>query len=741
MSPLAALDRLLPPGSRQRALVLGGASLLAALLLVTLGLPRLPPGGVWATRIAVGCGDALLATGLVLVWRSARVVNFAQSAMGAVPLYLAGILMAGFRVSALLVVPLCVLIGALTGFLINAAFIQRFFNSPRLVVTVATIVIAQSLNDPKHFIDAIPIFGDASNSLKVRERMENGTATVPFHKWTGHLFGIPVTSATVMCIALALCALTGLALWLRRSRMGTAVRGVAVNAERAQSLGINVRAVGMVIWTISGALAALGLVLPGLVTNGAARAVASPAEYLIPALAAVVLARMSSIPTAVVASLAISLVSGAVTWAYPSSPWVEVGLFGIIAVGLLLQRRNSGRTEEADSSSWEATKEIRPIPKELAVVPEVGRTRRALIAVLAVVILVVPFTVSSPQANLFALIFIEGMIGLSIVVLTGWSGTISLGQFALVAIAAVAAGNLTTNHGISFWVALPLVAAFTGGLAMVLGIPALRIRGPFLAVTTLAMALAAERLLFRGPLFRHVIPDHVDRPRLLFISLASERNYYFLCLAMLVLSILVVRGLRHSRTGRVLIAARENEAGVEAFGVSLVRTRLAAFGVSGILAGMAGVLYAHHQRSITPDAFAASASVDMFVMAMIGGIGTTSGAVLGATYIGIVHFTIRSEVVRNLATNGGLLALLLLAPGGLAQLMTQARDSLLRIVALRRNIPVPSLFEDADIDAIVNRRAPLVARIPFRGLEVIPRRYTRPSALHGRPTERQEAPA
>jgi branched-chain amino acid transport system permease protein len=390
--------------------------------------------------------------------------------------------------------------------------------------------------------------------------------------------------------------------------------------------------------------------------------------------------------------------------------------------------------------SWEATKEIRPVPKELSAVPEVRRTKWVLLTVAVAVAALFPFTASSAKTNVASLIFVEALVGLSLIVLTGWAGQISLGQFALVAVAAVVGSNLTMRHGVPFWLAVPLVAALTGGFTVVLGLPALRLRGPFLPVITLAFAVATERTLFHNKSVLHLIPDNINRPRVLFVSFSSERSYYFLCLALLVMATLIVTGMRKSRPGRVLIAARENESGVESFGIPLMRTRLAAFAVSGALCGVAGILFAYHQRAVDPGSYAASVSVDMFIMTMVGGIGTIAGALFGAAYVGMVTVVVPSAALRNVATSGGLLLLLFLSPGGLVALASSARDAALRIVATRRGIAAPSLFADVDYEALLTRRAPLVARIPFRGLDVIPahRRYAWTSELHGRRRQSKE---
>jgi branched-chain amino acid transport system permease protein len=728
--PLAFLGA---PGSRRRTVAtVAGALVLVAVLLQVL-LPKATPNGILVRGLLTGCVNALLATGLVLIWRSARVINFAQASLGGAAAYLCFSLVEYFGVPFLLALPIAVAGGALTGFLVDAVFVQRFFNAPRLVLTVVTIVVARFLGDSRSYVNAIPPIGERARRPRALDALQQGDMKLPFDDFTFEIFPLRFGSGAVITLVLTALALGALAMWLRTSRLGTAVRGVAVNAERAQSLGINVRAVGAVVWTVAGTLSGVAVLLQGIESGFDQSSVYSP-EMLMTALAAAVLARMESLPLAVIAAVVISAVTQAVYWSYPTTSLVDLGLLLVIGGGLLAHRKRAGRSEENDSSSWEATKEIRPVPQELSAVSEVRRSRRFLVGAALVLVVVYPFTTSTAQTNLGSLIFIQAIVALSVVVLTGWSGQVSLGQFALVAVAAVIGSNLTAERGITFWIALPLVAALAAGFAALLGLPAMRMRGSFLAVTTLAFAVATERTLFRADFFTGLIPDRVNRPNLLFLSFASERNYYFLCLATLVVAALVVGRLRRSRTGRVLIAARENEAAVQSFGIPLVRTRLAAFAASGALCGVAGMLFVHHQRAVDAGSYSASVSIDMFIMAMVGGIGTMSGALLGAAYVGIITFVIPNAVLRNLATSGGLLVLLFMAPGGLAALVAAARDAALRIVATRRGIVAPSLFEDMDEEAIRNRRAPLVDRIPFRGLEAIPaqRRYVMASELHGR---------
>ena len=147
---------------------------------------------------------------------------------------------------------------------------------------------------------------------------------------------------------------------------------------------------------------------------------------------------------------------------------------------------------------------------------------------------------------------------------------------------------------------------------------------------------------------------------------------------------------------------------------------------------MAGTLLVHLDRDFNGDRFLAIKSVDVFILVMIGGVASVSGAILGAIYVGSTELLIADEQIRRLSNAGGLLLLLLLSPGGLASAVYKGRDAVLRIVAQRRRIAVPSLFADYDSDAIERQQAPIAPPLEGRGLRVLPatQRYALESDLY-----------
>lgn len=676
------------------------------------------PSAVLFNGLVGGCGVAITALGLVLVYRSLRIINFAQGALGAA----AGRLFFEFiqftQVPFVLALLLSVAFGAFVGAGFDLIFGRRFFNQPRIVLTVVTIAalpfIAFFLSS---LMPKLPIFPrDSARTLAESSGLLQSREFLPFAGWKFQVggfksdYGFP----EVFNIELLVIAVIGVVCFLRYTRSGVAIRALAENSERASLLGIPVGNLSTMVWAISGALSTLGVIGIGSLTSPAA---ATGSGVFIPALlapiTAAVIARFQSIAVAVFSSLLLATVATAMLYSYPTDGGlIQVGYLVLLVGFLLFQRRRSGRSEEGAGVAWAAVKEPRAIPKEMRGIATVRNTRWALIAVGLAALLVFPVVVPTRFQFLGATILIQAIVGVSLVVLTGWAGQISLGQFSFAAVGGVVAGALTEKVGVPFWFAVPIASAVAGGVAMLVGLPALRLKGLFLAVTTLAFAIATEAVLFNDRYFDWLLAKNIDRPTLFFINFDQDRPMYYLALMALIIAILITVNLRRSRFGRLLIAMRENEANVQSFGVSAVRLKLSAFGVSGALAGFAGAVFVHQQRGLSGMSFGSQRSLDVFVVTVLGGVGSVGGALLGATYDNLVRYFLPNNdffrtVLGALQFGGTTLLVLYFAPGGLISLVTGIRDGWLRIIAQRRQIVVPSLFADYDPEALANKLIPL----------------------------------
>ncbi|HVL82069.1 MAG TPA: hypothetical protein VM840_10825 [Actinomycetota bacterium] len=720
--------------TRVRSAVIAAGAVALTFLITHVVLSGIPTAIVFSGAI-LGLINGLLAVGIVLIYRSHRIINFAQAAMGAAGAIFAYNLVVFLEWPYMLAFVASVIVSVIVAIAIELGFVRRFFDAPRLVLTVITIAVIPGIGFLTGQLDQLPLFGSSED--RTVEELAGREIVTPFADWTFRVGAFPLDFrfGHLFAIVVGIAALLGLAAFFRFSRTGIALRAAAENAERARLLGISVGNLSLVSWAIAGVLGGLAVTLFATVQEQFGTQPAPP-ELLLVALAAATFARMRSMPAAAGSAVLITIVRQAVEFKYEEQAGlVFIGLFFLLVVSLIVagagSKRRGRRSEESEASSWRATEEARSTPQEMLQIAGIRLARRLLVVLGVAAVLIFPWVVSSGQANLAGYYALIAIALLSLTVLTGWAGQVSLGQFGFVAIGAVLGGALTGRLGLSFWLALIIVPFLTAGITLLVGIPALRIPGLFLAIATYAMAFAIRAGLFEERYFGWLLPERVERPQLFLLDFEDERSMYYLCVLALVLSVLFVTSLRRTRTGRVLIGLRDNDNNVRAFGIDPVRMKLAAFAVSGFLCGFAGVILAHHQRAVQGDTFPASVSLDIFLFAVVGGVGSTLGVLLGGLFY----------AARTLLTNQfagwvlgpvGVLAILYAFPGGLASIALGLRDTVLRIIAQRRQMVVPALFADFDPEALERRLIPLSEPTPQAGLGALPvsRRYRAASTLY-----------
>jgi branched-chain amino acid transport system permease protein len=288
-----------------------------------------------------------------------------------------------------------------------------------------------------------------------------------------------------------------------------------------------------------------------------------------------------------------------------------------------------------------------------------------------------------------------------------------------VAFGAALGAYATQTWHLDISLALVIAGMAGAGVAMIVSIPTLRLRGFFPAVTTLAFATAVTTYLLNPQYFSWVPVNRLARPHLFGVfNLNSQPSYYYFCLACLFLVVLGVRGIRHSRTGRVLLALRENERGAESFGINVARAKLTAFALSGAIAGVGGCLYVHLLQAFTPDVFGPDQSVLVFTTAVVGGVGSLLGAALGAIYLEGGQWFLPGAEWQALASAVGVLLVLMIVPGGLSDVAYRLRDAWLRSTARRHGIVVPSLLADVATSDLKADTGPEVSEPSERHLVV-----------------------
>jgi branched-chain amino acid transport system permease protein len=660
--------------------------------------------------MALGSLYGIVAVGLILIYRTNRIINFAAAAVGAVPAVWALLLCVQDGHNYLLVMPIVLIGGPAMGALVDIVIMRRFARSPRLITTVVTIGAARGLAALGFFI---PVWMGA-RAGQIPE------VPTPWRDWAIHnSTGKPVISGNQAAAFVAVILLSaGLAAFLRYTRIGIALRASAENADRAALLGIPVKRVGTVAWMLAGLLGGMAIFvqapLIGVPTNATLGF-----DSLLYGLAAAVVARMERIGIALLAGAGTGIIIFGSVSTQGDNNLASAIMLVVILGALLLQKGAMSRAMDTGVSTWQAVKHFRPVPNELRNTTEVVLMKVGLGVLAAVIAIGAPFIMKDDLPQLISLV-IFAIVAVSLVVLTGWAGQISLGQFGLVGIGAGVSGGLIANHNIDFFAALAIGMAAGVVAAIIIGLPAVRIQGMYLAVTTLAFGFAVENYFLNKHYWigKHLLPTSlaakVVRPTLYGrLDTDNDRTFYFVCLAFLLLAMLAANSFRKNRSGRVLIAARDNQRAAPAYAINLVRTRLAAFAVSGGIAGMAGVLFVYAQGNVIPGSYDVTRSLLIFLAVVIGGLTSVAFAVLGAVVTGAsVLFAPRlNEILGEnltailpLLLTGPLLVLnLYFYPGGTAENGFALRDKFLRRVAARRNIHVPSLVADRRVEQAEER--------------------------------------
>ena len=654
----------------------------AAVLLVQL-LHFGMPFGVWVESLVKGVLASMLAIGMALIYRANRVVNFAQADLGTVPTGFAASFILFWGWNYFLGLTVGLVMALVLGAVVEMVFIRRFRSAPRLVVTVASLGITQLL-----VVLGILIprwWGKNLASARVPPPVDwKFTPTFQLRFWKAQPGSYILNANHLVALVLGPLAIAFVAWFLNRSRLGIAIRASAERTERAAMLGIPVGRLNTVVWAIAGGLAYLSMFLRSGI-SGVPLGVGL--QSLLVALAALVIGRLERLPTIAVASVALTLLESGVNW-NSESPFLAYPIMALaMFVALMAQRPSALRRDNDATSSWRGAEEVRPLPAHLARLGWVPTVRATLLALSLLGVVAVPVVLAIDNVIKATALVAYVVIGMSLVVLTGWAGQISFGQMALAGLGAAVSATLTSRWHVDLSLGL-VVGGLAGGLmAFLVGLPALRLRGLYLAVTTFAMSLATEYWLLndrffgwfpkaekgfdRDPLFGRV---RVDTPT----------RFYVYSVVVLALVFLALRGIRRSRTGRVIVAIRENERAAQSFSVGVVRAKLTAFVVSGIVAGVGGALLVQGNKAFSIDTFSTSQSFSVFVAAVIGGLGSLGGAFLGALYLRGTFWFITDPAWRLLSTGFGVLLVLLVLPGGLGSLWVKLRDVVVRLLTGQR---------------------------------------------------------
>ncbi len=252
---------------------------------------------------------------------------------------------------------------------------------------------------------------------------------------------------------------------------------------------------------------------------------------------------------------------------------------------------------------------------------------------LGVALLAAPWFVAEYWLAQLTFVLIYAIVGLGLMLLAGFTGQFSLGHAAFLGVGAYTQAVLT-GMGWPFMLSLACAAGLSAAVGIVVGLPALRVKGIYLGMATLSFGFIVEEVFARwesvtgGNAGKHLVP-----PEILGFKFESTESFYFLCLVIAVVCTLAILNLLRSPTGRAFVAIRDSEISAQSMGIHLAHYKTLSFSLSAAFAGIGGALYAHKLQFISPDQFSILQSIDLLLMIVIGGLGSVHGAFLGAIFI------------------------------------------------------------------------------------------------------------
>ena len=254
-------------------------------------------------------------------------------------------------------------------------------------------------------------------------------------------------------------------------------------------------------------------------------------------------------------------------------------------------------------------------------------------SLLVLAMLAAPWVVQEYWLAQLTFVMIYSIAGLGLMLLAGFTGQFSIGHAAFLGVGAYAHAALA-NMGVPFPIALTMAAALAAAVGMVVGIPALRVKGIYLGIATLSFGFIVEEIFARWDSVTGGSKGmRVKAPDIFGWKLETGEEFYYLCLVLTVLCTLAVLNLLRSSTGRAFVAIRDSEVSAQSMGVHLARYKTTSFAISAAMTGVAGALYAHKLQFISPDQFGLLQSIELLLLIVVGGLGSVHGAFFGAIFL------------------------------------------------------------------------------------------------------------
>ncbi len=587
--------------------------------------------------LGLGLGSlySLASQGLMVIYRGSGVLNVAHGAIGMVGAYVEWEVKTEYdqpvAVAWAAGILTCAAIGALTHLLVMRR-LRRASPLARIVATLGVLIVVQA--------GAVLRYGSKITFVKSELPV---TVLHPFD----------ITISVDRFILVGIAAVLSAALWAfyRFTHFGMATSAVAENQRAASAIGLSPDWVATVNWALGSALAGVAAILIAPIVQ---LQVATMTNLVLAALATALVASFRSFPIAFAAGMVIGIAQSELT-RYVHTPGLANSLpFFVIVLWMIVRGQALPLRDYF-----------------LQRLPAVGsgRVRPVALVVAVAVTLLVIVSVPTQWQDAFVTTFAMGFVLLSVVVITGYAGQLSLGQFALAGFGAWVAGRLVDAAGWPFWLALLAGAAAAIPVGALFALPAVRARGINLAIVTLGLGSAMELTIFNnGDLVGGFAGTRIGKPTLFgwdINAIAHPGRYAIVCLLGFVVVALMVASMRRGRSGRRLLAVRTNERAAAALGISVPGAKVYAFALSAGIAALGGTLLAFRKDVILYGSeFTNFTSILAVAWSFIGGIGFLMGPMLGATLapgsLGAqITNEILSSVTRYIQLIGGVLVVLL----------------------------------------------------------------------------------
>jgi branched-subunit amino acid ABC-type transport system permease component len=577
--------------------------------------------------LAIGNVYAVIAIGFTLIFGVANLINFAHGSVFMIGAYTGWLLAVFLGWPFLALLPVVMLICAALGILIERLALRPLAGAPPIAPLLSTIAIA--------------IIIDRAAELIFTPETQPFPALLP--AGVIPLGGVSITTLDLIVAAVGITCAGALYLFLRYHRFGWAIRATAQDRVAAAQMGVDVDRVTSVTFGIGSALGGVAGVLVGQYFASISPAMGF--QFGLKGFAAAIIGGLGHLPGAVAGGLLLG-VAEALGIQFLATDYRNLIAFLLLILVLLLRpgglfgRATVFQGSTATAAFFAAGRPV-ALPRWL-----IGLAIAAALA-LPLVVNSIPALPASYILRVLATGFIFAILAVSLNLVAGVTGQVSIGHAALYGIGAYAVGLLMLYQRLPFWVALPLAAVITAVIGVALTAPALNLSGHYVAIATLGLGEIVYLLLLnlidvtRGPLGLRGIPG----VGLFGYTLQGAHDYYWLALAGLALTALLAFAVDRSHLGRTLRSIREDEIAAAAHGVRPSHYKNLAFGLAACLAALAGGLFATLTSSLFPSSFVTTESILILTMVVLGGMGNSAGSIVAALLLIIAPEALRDVEV------------------------------------------------------------------------------------------------